>query len=610
MCVKQFYGRSSNEVLVPLVPTMTSNTTPSGEVLYGNMLAGSQAYLAFDKNESNNTQGNTGTISTFYIGYDFGTPTVVNSLTLKASCYVATYYYKLKPQGYNGSEWVDIGTDELTVQSAMGSPQTLTLNLNNTTAYSKYRLLGTTTNTSGSAVYIVNVTQLYIYELQFYQRTVQTNIVHSCANDTIYYMDEGSPVIVATTNSDGDGILDFSLLEDQIYTFYSSVAKNTGDLTLDYSKRVRITKSEYGGTTEMYLRPDAVSTLYWYGYVDSNLESQTNANGWSYQSMTLRAPTYNTNNITMNSSQGIFDGVATKNPINGSHFSAIAQGVTVYGGCYGFYGSESSKAKNYADYEEFRSNALTKVSHAISSNKYIYFETEQARASTLYAFWYDRVTQHIPTFISASNDSLYILDGATKVYIASTDGEGKSYEPLLEAGTYTIYSSIAKDPSNLSNPYSKTITIDENTQTIVIMPSNVLYWWGYIGDNTENAITANGWSSPQGFTDTSIPTYNANNLYLATTGSYGGGFGTKNKISANTLHSIQKTTVSYGGYPTWCRFEYSNKYTDSSNVSSGYMFTTSDNVMQHLTGTPTQDCYFCWATCQTRAGHLYASWYE
>ena len=115
--------------------------------------------------------------------------------------------------------------------------------------------------------------------IQFYGRhTAQTDIIVTAhGGDTVYYMENGSPVTLTTADSDtGIGTVDWSDLPKGAITLYSSTAKNPSDLTADYSKTVYVT--EY--TTQIYLMPD--NALYWYGYESSDLEDCTSANGWSY----------------------------------------------------------------------------------------------------------------------------------------------------------------------------------------------------------------------------------------------------------------------------------------------------------------------------------------
>lgn len=101
-------------------------------------------------------------------------------------------------------------------------------------------------------------------------------------------------------------------------------------------------------------------------------------------------------------------------------------------------------------------------------------------------------------------DSFYrIVDGN---HVPVTDPS------LLDAGTYTIYSNgLAKDPSNLSNDYGKTVRICPNTKEIVVRPDSVLYWYGYNSNKLEWCTTANGWSgfgsASGGKEDTPATTY-------------------------------------------------------------------------------------------------------
>ena len=263
-----------------------------------------------------------------------------------ATCYNASYYYNFKLQGYNGSDWEDITGDIIKVQGAYGSVQTYEVNIPSYEGeYSKYRLQGTTSNTSGGVVYIVNTTQLYIYTIQFYTKLDKT-IIHSAPLDTIYYMDNGTPIVVCSTNSNGIGELDLSGLEDGTYTLYSSVAKDPSNLSNDYSKAIRITKTAYGETKEIYLIPDTLKTLYWFGYLNtSECEEISTANGWSGNSMSGTPPTYNTNSILMPQTSGgtVVSGIGTNQVITGT-LKAIVRNVSGIGGQMGGLAAKTALA--------------------------------------------------------------------------------------------------------------------------------------------------------------------------------------------------------------------------------------------------------------------------
>ena len=109
---------------------------------------------------------------------------------------------------------------------------------------------------------------------------------------------------------------------------------------------------------------------------------------------------------------------------------------------------------------------------------------------------------------SAASDTLSYTDdnGAQTV---TTDSTGKATgvnititQPSQGVDpTITFTSSVAKDPDNLSNNYSKSITVTSQTTAIYVMPDACVYWWGWkISDitNTANQPYSNAGYSNQG----------------------------------------------------------------------------------------------------------------
>lgn len=367
------------EVLNVKVPVMTSNTTPSGECFGSSIFnTSTDFYKAFDNNDSTSWNSTVAGSIGSTVGYDFGKPTVINKVRIYATN-TLNNPTNVTIQGYD-TEWHDITTFD---RSTLDTTNTF----NNNTAYTKYRVKvntfgGTTgTNTAG------------INTLQFYGREsseVQTNIVHSCANDTIYYMDNGSPIIVATTNSDGDGILDFSSLEDKEYTFYSSVAKDPSNLSNDFSKTIRITKSEFGGTTEMYLMPDTVKTLYWWGYRGEELTSS----GWTYANISTpqNAPTYNTTDVTLtcNNNGNSASFVGTSNTKHLTKVNAIGY-CTSTGSALGRVSVGSTKDASSQAFGTLPLNTIGLASYTATEGDYYigistYYVTTQSKFN---AVWYE-----------------------------------------------------------------------------------------------------------------------------------------------------------------------------------------------------------------------------
>ena len=140
---------------------------------------------------------------------------------------------------------------------------------------------------------------------------------------------DGSPVVLTTTDSNGVGTLDFTQFDDGVtYTLYSSVAKDPNNLSNDYSKNIRITKNKYGCTTEAYLIPDPVKTLYWYGYMDPDAEIMSTSNGWTNGNYNFPNPTFNTNDIYLSPTGSGYpvSGIGFKNVITANKIFIVGKG--------------------------------------------------------------------------------------------------------------------------------------------------------------------------------------------------------------------------------------------------------------------------------------------
>ena len=259
------------EVLNLRVPNMTSNTKPKGEVSASTSYSSSYyPYKAFDISytgwKPNLSSGNE------WIQYKFIKPVKMLKVKFYRSCENATTTFKIQASNDGFANDSHDITSELTVTQTKSS-EFFYFPLDNTSEYQYYRMLLISSNvsyTSGNG-----------FNLQFYGVENQTNIIHSAVNDTIYMMEDGSQVVITTTDSNGIGTLDFTQFDDGVtYTLYSTAGINLYNSSKDYSKEIRITKTRYGCTTEVYLMPDAVKTLYWCGYVNPDGEICNENNGW------------------------------------------------------------------------------------------------------------------------------------------------------------------------------------------------------------------------------------------------------------------------------------------------------------------------------------------
>lgn len=153
-------------VLNVKVPTMTSATAPSGTVTASNNTSdsnfGGRPYHAFDNNDSTFWLPSTSTSE--YIGYQFTSPMKLSLATLKGTENVAGKEAKYYVQGYDGSSWVSLSSEQ-TYTVAMGTQKTVQkVPIIASQKYTQYRLQFTT------QIRQTNVGAMYPMQIQFYGR--------------------------------------------------------------------------------------------------------------------------------------------------------------------------------------------------------------------------------------------------------------------------------------------------------------------------------------------------------------------------------------------------------------------------------------------------------
>lgn len=140
----QFYGRE----LKPLVPNMTANDKPKGEVLASGY-EGTQhcPYYAFDGNDSTDWDNETGaSAGSSYIGYKSNTKTRIAAILV----YAVKRNIEYAVEGSDGTEWTSIGTGSSTKYVKSYSM------VDSTEAYTEHRIR------------ITNYTDFTMITVQFY----------------------------------------------------------------------------------------------------------------------------------------------------------------------------------------------------------------------------------------------------------------------------------------------------------------------------------------------------------------------------------------------------------------------------------------------------------
>ena len=158
-----------------LIPTMTSNTTPSGECFGNSHVYGSNYYYAFDDSSSTYVSANQNQVNGLLLGYKFTSPTNIGAIKFwnrQNNPDAPTYgisHYKLQGSNDNGSTWTDI-TGEL----VMGNPYSVepwTQHISNASAFEMVALYVMNAWDGASTT---QTTTLYcnINKIQFYSASI------------------------------------------------------------------------------------------------------------------------------------------------------------------------------------------------------------------------------------------------------------------------------------------------------------------------------------------------------------------------------------------------------------------------------------------------------
>jgi hypothetical protein len=140
------------------VPTMSSETAPSGTVTKSTELSGTQAaWKAFDK--SGATYWQPSTTGTEWVAYDWGSGKTITQYTLKCAVNAVNRGPSAWTfDGWNGSSWVTLHTGS---ETAWTVGQLRTYAVSNSTAYNKYRI-NMTAIAGGAAAY--EITEIAMME--------------------------------------------------------------------------------------------------------------------------------------------------------------------------------------------------------------------------------------------------------------------------------------------------------------------------------------------------------------------------------------------------------------------------------------------------------------
>ena len=220
----------------------------------------------------------------------------------------------------------------------------------------------------------------------------QTITIYSAKEDTVTYTDiygDTQTEVFASGQTSKSITVDIMPSGSSI-TFTSGVAKDPGDLTDYYSKTVTIDSN----TTNVYLMPDSVTILYWYGYISNDLQNVNTSNGWSVNNYAFATPTYNTNDISNTSSSsgnGTLCGVGTSSPRAVTKVTGIisGQGTQVLN-YYGYINILSAKNINQLAVNVGIDTTSMKKYEITNSGTYnILVYGSKGAGNKIHALWYE-----------------------------------------------------------------------------------------------------------------------------------------------------------------------------------------------------------------------------
>ena len=221
----------------------------------------------------------------------------------------------------------------------------------------------------------------------------------------------------------------------------------------------------------------------------------------------------------------------------------------------------------------------------------------------------EAIVQKTITIYSAKEDTITYTDiyGDTQTEVFASGQTSKQITIDIESSgsSITFTSGVAKDPSNLSNYYSKTVTITSNTTEVYLMPDGAIYWWGYKPSNYE---MSNGWT-PSGFSGWNSPsiTENTNSLKISGTSSNYSSFGWIKPKADNSSRACMIIKSATTNNNHWVVENIANGISLASADSFAGDITTAGKYETTITG---NNQYLCGRTFPGYYVEYSALWYE
>ena len=170
----------------------------------------------------------------------------------------------------------------------------------------------------------------------------------------------------------------------------------------------------------------------------------------------------------------------------------------------------------------------------------------------------------------------------------------------------TFTSSVAKNPNNLSNYYSKTVSISSGTTSVYLMPDNTLYWYGY-----ENGIVTERQNNAGTITK------NTHNISITQRTATSYTIAQVRSQNAIDLSANSKICAVYNGSTDIAKDSYDICFTGYVNSANEFIETNSTQTgltvalaKGEYTVTSSVSKYPCFGCAENATTYLSALWYE
>lgn len=150
------------------------------------------------------------------------------------------------------------------------------------------------------------------------------------------------------------------------------------------------------------------------------------------------------------------------------------------------------------------------------------------------------VTVTIDVYGAASDTMTYTDATGAKTVTTNSSGYGSANVTIIPSGqSITFTSGVAKNPSDLTSYYSKTITIAHNTTAIYVMPDTTLYWYGFENSALTGGEDLTTWAREYTSRPISKGTANTNSYSCGGSHATYCGYATINKIDITNYSNLK-----------------------------------------------------------------------